>query len=225
MIEPVRLVEGGLDLITANDSKAGCLKMDRPDGAGSGPQAELTDEIDNYLKSIGFDLVHAEFVLGQQRVLRVFIERPNSEKGGGVTLEDCATVSRGLSEFLDQLPVVDTCFGSESYDLEVSSPGVDRPLRKWADFVRFQGKEVRIQVIRPLTETEISNADYFKLHSKQKKFVGVLGGVFSDQIKLLVSPEGSFSRTKKGDLDLKNAQEITIPFELISKANLEPRFD
>jgi ribosome maturation factor RimP len=78
--------------------------------------------------------------------LRLTIEREGSvEQGGGVTLEDCVEVSRDASAVLD----LDEDLIPHHYNLEVSSPGLDRPLRSPAEFARFTGKIVRVKLARP----------------------------------------------------------------------------
>lgn len=93
------------------------------------------------VQALGFELVDAE-VAGQGRnaVLRVYIDHPD-----GITVDDCARVSRQLSAVLD---VADPIPGQ--YVLEVSSPGLDRPLRTRADFERFRGAQVRIRMASPI---------------------------------------------------------------------------
>ena len=149
------------------------------------------------LGALSLSIVHIELIQSRQKVLRVFIERENSEHGAGVSLDDCAQASRAIAEILDQSPEVDALFGG-SYELEVSSPGVDRPLRKLVDFSRFKGKEAKIHVLRPLTVEEIENEDYFKVHPKQKKFVGIIDGVEAQKVKILVSPKDILKKPKKG---------------------------
>jgi ribosome maturation factor RimP len=70
----------------------------------------------------------------------VRVDFPDSMPGSGVTVEDCARVSRVIEGWLDELPAV-----PERYVLEVSSPGVERPLARRRDFVRFAGREVRLR--------------------------------------------------------------------------------
>lgn len=74
------------------------------------------------------------------RILRVFIDKP-----GGVTLEDCQGLSRALSRKLDETDPI-----KDSYSLEVSSPGLDRPLKKPQDFQRFAGQPVHVRTYGPL---------------------------------------------------------------------------
>jgi ribosome maturation factor RimP len=91
--------------------------------------------------ALGFELVDVEVAgQGSRTTLRVYIDGPE-----GVTVDDCADVSRQLSAILD---VEDPMPGQ--YLLEVSSPGLDRPLVKPADFRRFIGEEVKVQLHAPL---------------------------------------------------------------------------
>lgn len=112
------------------------------------------DRFDPEIAEQGYELVEVE-IAGQSgvRILRVYIDKP----GGGVGIEDCTAVSQFLNPLLDAED-----FMSENYILEVSSPGIDRPVRKPGDFIRFAGEEITV-----LT------------HSPQqglKKFTGILRG-------------------------------------------------
>ncbi|MCU0560621.1 MAG: ribosome maturation factor RimP [Desulfobacterales bacterium] len=102
----------------------------------------------------GHELVHVEFLRDRGgRVLRLFIDT-----AGGVTLEDCAAVSRELGDVLDvHLPDIGR------YHLEVSSPGVNRPLSREADYERFKGCAAKIRTLRPI--------------DGQRTFTGILAGV------------------------------------------------
>lgn len=83
----------------------------------------------------GYELVHVEYVArGTSPILRVYVDRP-----GGITISECAEVSRRISVLLD---VED--FIPNQYLLEVSSPGLERPLFKERDFQRFEGDEIRL---------------------------------------------------------------------------------
>jgi ribosome maturation factor RimP len=93
------------------------------------------------LAALGFELVAVDFGRGPGGfVLRVYIDGP-----GGVTIDDCARASRDLSAALDVADVID-----RSYSLEVSSPGLDRPLVRERDFVRFAGKRARLRTREPI---------------------------------------------------------------------------
>lgn len=92
------------------------------------------------LEERGFELVDVEFVKeGSSFYLRGYIDKP-----GGITVDDCEVVSRALEKKLDEADYI-----RESYILEISSPGLGRPLKKEKDFVRNEGKEIEIRLYQP----------------------------------------------------------------------------
>lgn len=99
----------------------------------------LVDLMAPVVNGLGYELVGIEFD-GHQRVLRIYIDRPE-----GITLDDCSKVSYQLSGVLD---VEDPIPGR--YQLEVSSPGMDRPLFDPEHFERFKGGMARLQLVKPL---------------------------------------------------------------------------
>lgn len=120
----------------------------------------------------GVELVDVQVLGGRGRsVVRILIDRERVDgegdvPGSGVTIDDCTAVSRDLSTVLDVHEEV----LPGSYDLEVSSPGVDRPLVKRADYERFVGREVRVQTKQRIGE--------------RKKFQGRLLGVADEDVQL-----------------------------------------
>jgi ribosome maturation factor RimP len=102
------------------------------DGAGMA----IAAVVEATLAGMGFELVDAQ-VSNHGRLLRIFIDRP-----GGITVDHCADVSRHLSHVL-------AVEGIDYDRLEVSSPGLDRPLRKAADFERFSGRQVEVRMKMP----------------------------------------------------------------------------
>lgn len=136
----------------------------------------------------GYELVDVEFKneLGAW-VLRIYIDNPRAE--GGVGLDDCAQVSRELSAVLD---VEDAIPGH--YSLEVSSPGLNRPLKKEADFRRFVGKKAKIRTRHPVGES-------------RRNFSGTLVSVAEGKVKIDV-----------GD------QVCEVPVDDVEKANLVYEF-
>jgi ribosome maturation factor RimP len=93
------------------------------------------------LQELGLELVEVQYRREQSGwVLRLIIDRQD-----GVTLEDCTAASREISQLLDIEDFID-----QAYNLEVSSPGLDRPLKSMADFQRFTGSMVRIKTIEPI---------------------------------------------------------------------------
>jgi ribosome maturation factor RimP len=96
---------------------------------------QLQDILLPLLQDYGFELVEIEFKpSGKRWLLRLYID-----KEGGVTIADCQTVSREFGRILDVEDIID-----HPYGLEVSSPGLTRPLKKWEDFLRNKGKMCRI---------------------------------------------------------------------------------
>lgn len=109
---------------------------------------ELEQEIERRVEALGFELVELERAGSKARpILRVRVDRPGSAPGSGVTVDDCALVSRNLEEWLDGAAPV-----SERYVLEVSSPGVERPLVRARDFERFAGEEIAVRTKTPLPD-------------------------------------------------------------------------
>lgn len=102
---------------------------------------KLTALVEPVVAEAGFELVDLEYQKESGHwVLRLFIDRP-----GGVTLDDCARVSERVSAFLDEADPI-----PHHYLLEVSSPGVNRTLRKEEDFLRFRGRQVTVRTFAPL---------------------------------------------------------------------------
>lgn len=100
-------------------------------------EARINELIEPVLQVQGVELVGTEFVrAGKRSALRLFLDKP-----GGITLDDCAALSRLLGEIIDVHDVID-----HAYTLEVSSPGLTRSLKKPEDFKRFAGRLVRITV-------------------------------------------------------------------------------
>ncbi len=133
----------------------------------------------------GMELVDVEFRREAQGwVLRLYLDKP-----GGVTLGDCQRVSEELGDHLDVEDLID-----HPYHLEVSSPGLDRPLTRGADFVRFAGREVKV------TTREAVEG--------QRNFRGRLVGLEGERV-LVALPDG---------------RRAAIPRELILKARLQPEF-
>ena len=103
------------------------------------------------VEEYGFELVDVEYVKeGSNWYLRAYIDKP-----GGITVNDCEAVSRNLSDILDEKDYID-----DAYILEVSSPGLGRPLKKEKDFKRSLGEEVEIRT--------------YRMVEKQKEFTGIL---------------------------------------------------
>ena len=113
-----------------------------------------------------FELVDVEYVKeGGTWYLRAYIDKP-----GGITVDDCEVVNRTLSDLLDEKDFIE-----ESYILEVSSPGLGRPLKKEKDFKRSLGEEIEIRTYRAV--------------NKQKEFYGILTAYDKDTVTIQMDEE------------------------------------
>lgn len=126
----------------------------------------------------GFELVDVEYVKEAGTwYLRAYID-----KEGGIAVDDCEVISRALSDWLDKEDFID-----DSYILEVSSPGLGRPLKKERDFVRSMGKDVDVRLYRQL--------------NKQKEFTGALSA-YDENTVTLTMEDGSQMVFEKADIAL-----------------------
>jgi len=126
---------------------------------------ELRELIEPAVTVLGFELVGVEFIHGKSGLLRVYIDHPD-----GIGVDDCQAVSHQVSGILD---VEDPIRGE--YTLEVSSPGLDRPLFQARDFERFAGNQVDVRLLAPV--------------NGRRKFKGVLGGLRDGQVVLQMDDE------------------------------------
>jgi ribosome maturation factor RimP len=118
------------------------------------------------VEELGYDLVDVEFVKeNNEWYLRVYIDKEN-----GITLDDCTKVSRLVEDKIDEIDPIDC-----SYYLEVSSPGLDRPLKKDSDFIKFAGRNIKIKLYKPL--------------EGKKVIEGVLKGLENDSVLVLVNDD------------------------------------
>lgn len=109
-------------------------------------EESLEQTLEQRVEELGFEFVELERAGSRARpILRLRIDRPGATPGAGVTVEDCTRVSRSLESWLDGEDVL-----GGRYVLEVSSPGLERPLVKRRDFERFQGEEVAVKGKAPL---------------------------------------------------------------------------
>lgn len=102
---------------------------------------QVADLVEPILGEMGFELVDVQYLPKYGRwVLRLFID-----KEGGVTIDDCAQVSREIGDLIDVKDVI-----MHEYILEVSSPGLNRPLKKETDFIWARGKRVKVRMAKPV---------------------------------------------------------------------------
>jgi ribosome maturation factor RimP len=144
----------------------------------------LLELLDPVAEAAGYEIVRLRLMGGEERRrLQVMAERALD---GDMNVEDCARLSRALAEVLDAADPI-----AGEYVLEVSSPGVDRPLTRLKDFAEFEGHEARIELDR--------------LAEGRKRFKGVLAGVEDDQVAI----------------DLEGEEETAlVPFAWIVEAKL-----
>ena len=124
--------------------------------------AEIGRLVEPSLDGMGYELVRVRVTGGDGPTLQIMAERKDRRD---MTVEDCAEISRNLSAVLDVEDPI-----SESYALEVSSPGIDRPLMRLQDYERFAGFEAKIETKRP--------------HDGRRKFTGRLAGVRGQRIAI-----------------------------------------
>lgn len=145
---------------------------------------KLEEFASSLLPSMGLELVEVQFRRdGHGWVLRIFIDNIADERG--VTVDHCADVSREVSAFLDVEDLID-----HPFNLEVSSPGLERPLKSTADFQRFIGRKARVKLREPV--------------NGEKVFEGVIQEASEESVELV----------------LENESTVQLPFELMRKARL-----
>ncbi|MCD8231465.1 MAG: ribosome maturation factor RimP [Clostridiales bacterium] len=129
-------------------------------------------------EEFGFELVDVEYVKeGGTWYLRAYID-----KEGGITVNDCEAVSRKFSDLLDEEDFID-----DSYVLEVSSPGLGRPLKKEKDYIRSMGKEVEVRTYRAI--------------DRKKEFTGILSAYTNETVTITLE-EGKELTFDKKDIAL-----------------------
>jgi ribosome maturation factor RimP len=145
--------------------------------------AEVAKRIEPEVKSLGYELVRVAMIGGtSDPTLQVMAERPDTRQ---LTLADCEAISRRLSDWLDSNDPIEG-----AYRLEVSSPGIDRPLTRLRDFADWAGYEARIGLAEP--------------RDGRKQFSGTLQGIDGETVKILG----------------KDGQDYAFPFSAVSSAKL-----
>lgn len=130
------------------------------------------------MEEYGFELVDVEYVKeGSNWYLRAYIDKP-----GGITVNDCEAVSRRLSDILDEKDYIE-----ESYIMEVSSPGLGRPLKKEKDFKRSLGEKVEVRT--------------YRMTDKKKEFTGILKSYDADTVTIELEDE-TLKTFEKGEIAL-----------------------
>ena len=143
---------------------------------------KLEEQLSPIIENLGFEVVRIMTIGVKNPTLQIMIERKDREN---LVVDDCALVSRAVSDLLDELDPIEG-----EYSLEVSSPGLDRPLTKFENFQRFTGYEAKIE-----TKVEVDG---------RKRFKGIIAKT-GDSEKIYIEMEG---------------KEYEIFFDDISKAKL-----
>jgi len=143
---------------------------------------KLQKAAENAASDLGLELIYAEYIKeGNAKILRFYID-----KGNGVSTEDCEAFSKAISPIVDQEDLI-----QDKYYLEVSSPGICRPLRKKSEYNKYKGKKAEISL--------------YTAYEGRKKFTAEILGLSQNENEVIF---------KTGD------EEFNIPFDKISKAKL-----
>jgi ribosome maturation factor RimP len=137
------------------------------------------------VQAAGYRLVRLRVMGGKIKTLQVMAERAD----GGMDVDDCALLSRRLSEVLEAADPI-----SDEYVLEVSSPGIDRPLTAAADFARFAGHEARVEMARGV--------------EGRRRFKGLLIGLDGSDVLLDVTDESGLHRVRLPVSDITEAKLV-----------------
>ena len=145
--------------------------------------AQLMQLIEPEARALGFDLVRVKMFGGKgDQTLQIMAERPETRQ---LTIEDCAELSRRISDKFDEVDPIE-----DEYRLEVSSPGIDRPLTRLGDFADWAGHEARINLTAPV--------------DGRKQLTGDLAGLDGDRIMI----------------DVRKHERMTIGFDQVADAKL-----
>jgi ribosome maturation factor RimP len=153
----------------------------------TGTEARVARIVEPVAAALGFRLVRIKISAMNGTTLQIMAERPD----GTMTVEDCETLSRDLSPVLDVEDPIEA-----AYNLEVSSPGIDRPLVRRSDFERWTGHEAKVELARPL--------------DGRKRFRGALAGLDGELLRLTIE-----SKAK-----LEEPVTVALPLADIGEARL-----
>jgi ribosome maturation factor RimP len=151
-----------------------------------GIPARVAAIVEPVVEQLGFRLVRVRVSSAEGCTVQIMVERPD----GSMTVEDCETISRALSPVLDVADPID-----RAYRLEISSPGIDRPLVRRSDFERYAGHLAKIETTLPI--------------QGRKRFRG-----------LLIGTEGEAARLRRDDAAEGEETEVLLPIEEMSEARL-----
>ena len=153
----------------------------------------LADIIQPVIEGLGFELVRIRLMGGATRILQIMADKPE----GGIEVDDCGDISTAVSAVMDVEDPIE-----ENYVLEVSSPGIDRPLTRLKDFEMWKGWEARIET------TELIDG--------RRRFKGMLAGVEGDEV-LIELDEGKEPVTIGLQFDWLSDAKLILTDELITE--------
>jgi ribosome maturation factor RimP len=153
----------------------------------------LADIVQPVIEGLGFELVRIRLMGGATRILQIMADKPE----GGIEVDHCGDISTAVSAVLDVEDPIE-----ENYVLEVSSPGIDRPLTRLKDFEMWKGWEARIET------TELIDG--------RRRFKGTLGGVEGDEV-LIEIEDGKDTVTIGLQFDWLSDAKLILTDELISE--------
>jgi ribosome maturation factor RimP len=145
----------------------------------SGITEQIGDLVEPVLYESGYELVDVEYLSERGKwVLRLYVD-----KEGGITVDDCASVSREIGTLIDMKDLI-----QHKYVLEVSSPGLNRPLKKETDFFRVMGKKIKVRMAVPV--------------NGRRNFSGYLKDIREEQLYMVV--EGGLITLSMAEIDKAN---------------------
>ncbi|WP_335948413.1 ribosome maturation factor RimP [Salipiger bermudensis] len=160
--------------------------------AKSAIDRRLAEIVTPVIEDLGFELVRLRLMSGKTATLQIMAERPE----GGIEVDDCADISTAVSAVLDvEDPIID------AYALEVSSPGIDRPLTRLKDFDTYEGYEAKIE-----TQEMIDG---------RKRWRGVLAGIEGSEVLFNIEGEGGDEQTIGLQFDWLSDAKLILTDDLI----------
>lgn len=153
----------------------------------TGLEARIAHIVEPVAAGLGYQLVRVKISALNGMTLQIMAERPD----GTMSVDDCEILSRDLSPVLDVEDPID-----REYHLEVSSPGIDRPLVRRSDFDRWSGHQAKIELLR--------------LVDGRRRFKGTLASLEGDAVRLEIEPKSK----------LAEPETVTLPFADIGEAHL-----
>ena len=169
--------------------------------AKSAIEKKLLELINPIITDMGFELVRLRLISGKEVTLQIMAARPN----GFINVDECAELSTAISALLDvEDPII------EAYSLEVSSPGIDRPLTRIKDFEDFEGYEARLETV--------------ELIDGRKRFKGTLAGINGSEVLINVD-EGTIGLEFEWLAEAKLVLTDELIKEMLKQRKINQKFD